>query len=47
MTAMMAEPIKALHQLLGDAPGKMREGFQQLDLTGFNPEVTPTWHMTS
>ena len=48
MTAMTAEPMKALHQL-GDAPGKMREGYQQLDLTGFNPEVTPgyTWHMTS
>jgi len=26
----------------GDAPGKMREGFQQLDLTGFNPEVKRT-----
>eukprot|EP00435_Cladocopium_sp_Y103_P054673 s391_g17.t2 len=31
-----------MKQEQGDAPAKMKEGYQQLDLTGFNPEVKRT-----
>ncbi|CAK9101015.1 Probable plasma membrane ATPase (PAT2) (Proton pump) [Durusdinium trenchii] len=31
-----------MKQEQGDAPGKMKEGYEQLDLTGFNPEVKRT-----